>query len=106
MTEESNKILVGKLKQKLNITWNDEKTDRKLSDIVSDAEAVMNHKLGAEIDYSAPESGIGRTLFINYCVYAWNDCENEFDEAYREMILMARAFYEVQGHEGQDHGTE
>ncbi len=25
MTEESNKILVGKLKQKLNITWNDEK---------------------------------------------------------------------------------
>ena len=59
MTEESNKILVGKLKQKLNITWNDEKTDRKLSDIVSDAEAVMNHKLGAEIDYSAPESGIG-----------------------------------------------
>ena len=46
MTEESKKILVGKLKQKLNITWNDEKTDRKLSDIVSDAEAVMNHKLG------------------------------------------------------------
>ena len=65
MTEESNKILVGKLKQKLNITWNDEKTDRKLSDIVSDAEAVMNHKLGAEIDYSAPESGIGRTLFTH-----------------------------------------
>ena len=32
--------------------------------------------------------------------------ENEFDDAYREMILMARAFYEVQGHEGQDQGTE
>ena len=45
MTEESKKILVEKLKQKLNITWNDEKTDRKLSDIVSDAEAGGRDRL-------------------------------------------------------------
>ena len=42
MTEESKKILVGKLKQKLNITWNDEKTDQKLSDHSKQILAFLN----------------------------------------------------------------
>lgn len=91
------------LKQKLNITWNDEKTDNKLNSIIDDAKIVMNHKLGAEIDYSAPDEAIGRILFLNYCMYAWNDCLEEFDSAYKAEILIARSYYGVKkSHEKKD----
>lgn len=94
------------LKQKLNITWEDEKTENKLSAIIEDAKNIMNHKLGAEIDYSAPEESIGRSLFLNYCMYVWNDCQEEFNSAYKEEIITARAYYEVRNHEEKNSESE
>lgn len=98
--------MLEKLKQKLNITWDDEKTNRKLESILEDAVIVMNHKLGAEIDYSAPAEAIGRSLLLNYCMYVWNDCQEDFNNAYKEEILLARAFYGVRNHEQEDTATE
>ena len=44
--------LVEQLKERLNITWEDASTENKLSNIVEDAKITLDHKLGAEIDYS------------------------------------------------------
>ena len=52
-------ILINKLKEKLNITWEDGSTENKLLNIVEDAKITLDHKLGAEIDYSKP--GMERT---------------------------------------------
>lgn len=83
------------VKQHLNITWSDSDTDTKLINMMLDAEIELNHTLGAEIDYFAP--GMERRLYMNYMLYAWNDCLNEFDSAYRAEIYKIRHKYEVKG---------
>lgn len=81
------------VKRHLNITWSDTDTESKLIDRMCDAEAALNHKLGATIDYFVP--GQERELYLAYMLYSWNDCLNEFDEAYRDEIIQIRHKYEV-----------
>lgn len=88
--------LLQRLKEKLNITWAEEETENRLQIILEDAKLTLNYKLGAEIDYS---SGMERSLLLNYCMYAWNNCENEFDDNYFNSIMQLRQKYEVQQNE-------
>lgn len=85
--------LFYKVKEKLKVTWQDESTDRRIKEMIEDAIVTLNHKLGAEIDYSVP--GMERNLFLNYCLYAWNDCVNEFDVNYINEIYQIRNKYKV-----------
>lgn len=91
--------LFAMLKNELNITWDDEETDLRLSRIVANAVITMNFKLGADIDYT--ENGMEQELFLAYCVYVWNDCANEFDENYLNDIYQLRQKYEVK-HYGEN----
>ena len=84
---------VDMVKRSLNVTWTDADTDARIIDMLLDAEAALNHKLGAEPDYSAP--GAERRLFLAYVAYAWNQCLEEFDAAYRAEILQIRHKYSV-----------
>lgn len=90
--------LIQKLKEKLNITWAEEETENRLQTILEDAKSALNFKLGADIDYS---SGMERSLLLNYCMYAWNNCENEFDDNYFNSIMQLRQKYEVQNENNQ-----
>lgn len=88
--------LFAQVKRKLNITWEDADTDSRVSDIIDTAKSVMLYKMGitdAEFDFSA--AGIENLLFLAYCLYMYNHCENEFDDNYRGLILQCRAKYEV-----------
>ena len=89
--------LLQDLKYKLNITWQEEETERRLRTIIADAEITLNHKLGATIDYS--EDGPEHNLFLNYCMYAWNNCINQFDSNYFNEIMQLRQLYEVLNYE-------
>lgn len=82
------------VKRHLNITWDDDDTDARIQEIMLDAEYALNHKLGAEVDYFGP--GQARRLYLDYCMYAFNDSLNEFDKAYLTEILQLRHIYEVQ----------
>ncbi|WP_199867123.1 phage head-tail connector protein, partial [Paraclostridium sordellii] len=62
------KRLLQELKEHLNITWDEEETNRKLERIINDAILTLNWKLGANIDYS---EGQEHNLFLNYCMYAY-----------------------------------
>ena len=84
---------LAECKRHLNITWDDDDTDEKVMDEILDAEATMNHKLGAEIDYT--QYGQEHRLFLAYLLYLHNDCPNEFDQAYGREILQVRHKYEV-----------
>lgn len=89
-------MLSQQVKRKLNITWSDIDTDARVSDIVASAGEVMLYKLGITdpaFDFSA--SGIENVLFLAYCLYLYNHCENEFDENYMGLILQARAKHET-----------
>ncbi len=87
--------LLDSVKRQLTITWDDEDTNGKLLDMMEDAEQELNHILGAEMDYSAPS--MARRLYLNYMLYAWNECLNEFEDAYRKDILRIRHFNRVKG---------
>lgn len=99
MTSGKKEEIKSELKQKLKITWTQEKTEAELASLVDDAEIYLNHLLGAEIDYSAP--GMERLLFINFCMYAWNGCQDEFEDAYLKDINRVRAVYGVKAYENQ-----
>lgn len=85
--------LVDILKNELFITWDDEATNKRLQRIVSNAIPTMNHKIGSDIDYT--REGMEQNLFMNYCVYVYNGCANEFDENYFNEIMQLRQIYEV-----------
>ena len=85
---------IDQVKRHLHITWTDQDTDARVVDIMTDAEAALNHKLGAEPDYFSP--GQERRLYLAYCLYLWNDCAEQFDAAYRAEIMQIRHKYSVQ----------
>lgn len=87
--------LLEVLLNELYITWEDEETIKKLQRIILNAIPTMNFKLGGEIDYSDEDYGMEQNLFINYCVYVYNNCANEFDNAYFNEIMQIRMKMEV-----------
>lgn len=92
--------LLKMLKNELLITWDEEETNLKLARIITSGVEALNYKLGAIIDYS--EAGLEQDLFLAYCVYAYNGCLNEFDEAYQNNIMQIRHRLEVQQYLGDN----
>lgn len=88
--------LLQQVRRKLNITWSDPDTDNRVSDIANQAKSVMLFKLGITDDaFDFAEAGIENVLYLAYCLYLYNHCENEFDDNYLGMILQARSKHEV-----------
>lgn len=88
--------LLQQVKRKLNITWSDPDTDARVSDIIEAAATVMLFKLGiTDPAFDFSEAGIENVLFLAYCLYLYNHCENEFEDNYMGLILQARAKHEV-----------
>lgn len=95
-----NETLLKQVKRKLNITWNDEDTDNRVLDIIAQAKTVMPHKLGiTDKAFDFSKNTIENVLFLAYCLYLYNHCENEFDNNYLSDILQARAIHEVKQNE-------
>ena len=88
--------LLQQVRRKLNITWSDPDTDNRVSDIATQAKSVMLFKLGITDDaFDFSEAGIENVLYLAYCLYLYNHCENEFDDNYLGMILQTRSKHEV-----------
>lgn len=83
------------LKRKLKITWSDEDTNARLNEILKNATAIMIFKLGMVDGKSFETAGLEQNLLINYCMYEWNNCANEFDKNYFNEIMQCRCKYEV-----------
>ena len=93
-----NDTLIELLRNELYITWEDDETEVKLQRIVKNGIKAMDYKLGGNINYN--EAGLEQELLIAYCVYVYNGCGNEFDEAYQNDIMILRHKYEVQQFKG------
>lgn len=97
MGEENRLKLIELAKEACKITWNNQDTERKIKRIVEDAVPYLLHKLGIQEkdDKLLANPGGTRMLFEKYCLYAWNDVENEFEYNYKREILTERHKYEV-----------
>ena len=88
--------LIEQVKRKLDITWVDEDTDRRVADIVDSVTPVLKHRLGiTEKDFDFEQPGLENMLFLALCLYEWNHSANEFWDNYADDILTCRATHEV-----------
>lgn len=88
--------LIDQVKRKLDITWVDEDTDRRVADIVDSVTPVLKHRLGIsdpEFDFS--KAGLENMLFLALCLYEWNHSANEFWNNYADDIATCQAIHDV-----------
>lgn len=99
--------LIEQVKRKCNITWNDDDTNTRITDIMAAAIPVLIHKLGiADPDFDFSVAGVENTLFVNYCLYEYNHCVNEFDDNYKNEIAQTRAKHRVEYYKANEVVTD
>ena len=77
--------LLSSVKLACNITWSDEATDAKVSDLIASGEAYIDGKLGADGDYKNP--GEPLTLLKEYVRYGLSDALDVFETNYLNRLL-------------------
>lgn len=86
--EESRAIpegLLDDIKIYLDITWEDQATDSKITGFIEDGMFYLDDKLGESGDYTVP--GLPRTLVKEYVRYARDAALDVFENNYLSMIL-------------------
>lgn len=91
--------LITQVKRKLNITWSDEDTDARVTELMASAQVTMRHKLGLPDEFDFETKGQENLLFLAYCLYEWNHAAHEFDANYLGDILQVRQKNEVRAYE-------
>lgn len=88
--------LIDQVKRKLDITWVDEDTDRRVQDVMDSASPILRHRLGiADDTFNFEKPGQENILFLNLCLYEWNHTANEFWDNYADDVATCRAIHEV-----------
>ena len=77
--------LLSAVKLWCSITWSDEATDAKVSDLIASGEAYIDGKMGAAGDYDAP--GELLTLLKEYVRYGLSDALDVFETNYLNRLL-------------------
>lgn len=91
--------LLADAKCRLNITWEDEQTDKRLASILADGMAYIDDKLGEPGDYEAPS--YARLLLMEYVRYARDEAMDVFEQNYLSSLLAARDERRVARFDGQ-----
>ena len=77
--------LLSAVKLWCSITWSDEATDAKVSDLIASGEAYIDGKLGETGDYENP--GDPLTLLKEYVRYGLSDALDVFETNYLNRLL-------------------
>ena len=80
--------LLADVKNYLNITWDDQATDRKISDLIKNGIAYLDLKRGAPANYA--EAGLPRTLLFDYVRYARDEALDVYENNYLSLIVAMR----------------
>ena len=85
--------LLADVKNQLDVTWDDEATDRKYAGYIAQGMSWIDAMLGESSDYTA--DGDPRALLMEYVRYARDQALDVFENNYRAMILNAQQKLEV-----------
>ena len=77
--------LLSDVKNYLNITWDDDATDKKVSGLIASGMIYLNAKYGKDADYTA--DGMPRTLLMEYVRYARDSALDVFENNYQALLL-------------------
>lgn len=77
--------LLSDVKNYLNITWDDDATDQKVSGLIASGMIYLNAKYGEDADYTA--DGMPRTLLMEHVRYARDSALDVFENNYQALLL-------------------
>lgn len=77
--------LLADIKLYLDVTWEDDATDSKLTGLIADGIAYLDDKLGKPGDYQSP--GYPRQLLKEYVRYARDAALDVFENNYQSLLL-------------------
>lgn len=77
--------LLEDIKNYLDITWDDEATDKKIGGLIASGMAYLDGKSGGAEDYTA--DGTPRMLLMEYVRYARDSALDVYENNYTNMIL-------------------
>lgn len=83
--------MLDELKNYLDITWNDEKTDSKLSGILRRAESIISSYAGVTLDFELNSSE--KQLLFDCCRYIYNNALEDFGKNFHSELVMLRAVH-------------
>lgn len=96
MSVEVNSELLAEIKNFLDITWEDEAGDKKLSGIILRGMKKINELCGTEFDYSTDtDDSSAKELLINYVMYARAGAIEDFMKNYAPEINRLQLLQEV-----------
>lgn len=96
MTPEQLAKLLLDVKNYLDITWEDEAGDLKLSGIIARGIKYINNVAGAELDYSKEDKP--RELLYDYCRYVRSNALEMFQQNYLHELLSLQISQEVKSY--------
>ena len=96
ITDEE-KELREDVKNYIDITYEDEDTDRKLLGIMRRGQAKLDAIAGSEYDYS--QEGARRGLLFDYCRYAMCNQTEMFEENYQSELINLAISEEAKAYE-------
>lgn len=77
--------LLDEIKDYLDITWDDETTDRKITGLIVLGMAYLDGKRGEPADYTVP--GLPRALLNDYVRYGRDNALDVFENNYQSLLL-------------------
>lgn len=86
--------LLDELKLYLDITWEDQHTDAKLSGILARAQTKICAYAGETVEFS--EGSEELQLLLDMCRYVYNNASEDFETNYLPDLLMLRAKYKTE----------
>lgn len=88
--------LLTDVKNYLDITWNDDATDAKISGIIASGIQYLRTKGGGCVDFE--NDMVANQLLKDYVRYARDSALDVFENNYRSMILMLQIGRKVDAH--------
>lgn len=92
--------LLAVVKNYLDITWDDDLLDEKLSGIIQRGIKYINAVAGEELDYTLEDKP--RELLLDYVRYVRSNALDEFRNNYLHELLSLQIDKEVERHEKAD----
>lgn len=92
--------LMEDVRNYLDITFEDEETDKKILDVIQRGVRYLNNIAGCELDYQ--EKGGHRTLLFSFCRYDLAGKSDEFQKNYLGQILSMQIDKELEKYAEKD----
>lgn len=89
--------LIEDVKNHMDITWDDEAEDKRISGLIALGEAYLDDKLGEEADYDRDD--LPRMLLLEYVRYGRAQALDVFENNYQSVILAAQNKRRVMSYE-------